>query len=108
MIKLKNTKEFYEAVEQDQISIVYFYTKWCPDCFAIKPVLPRLEQEFNKVTFYSFDRDKDINLAKHLEIYGIPSFLVFKDGEEIGRYVDKLRKTYLQVRTFIEEVLPKE
>ena len=108
MKKLHNTKEFYEAVEDGKLCIVYFYTKWCPDCFMMKPALPRLEKEYPDITFYKFDRDKDIQLARHLEIYGIPSFLVFHKGDEIGRYVDKLRKSYLQVKTFIDEVLPKE
>ena len=108
MIKLANTEEFYKAVEEDKTCIVYFYTKWCPDCFIIKQALPRLEKEYPGITFYSFDRDKDINLAKHLEIYGIPSFLIFQNGDEIGRYVDKRRKSYIEVKTFIDKVLAKE
>jgi thiol-disulfide isomerase/thioredoxin len=108
MIKLKSTQEFYEAVENNKLSIVYFYTKWCPDCFVIKPALPRLEKDYSSITFYSFDRDKDINLARHLEIFGIPSFLMFKDGDEIGRYVDKRRKSYIEVKAFIDDILAKE
>jgi thiol-disulfide isomerase/thioredoxin len=68
----------------------------------IRPYLGRLEQDFPDHTFISIDRDKFIDLAKHLEIYGIPSFLVFQDGDEIARLVNKLRKTYQEVKTFIE------
>lgn len=46
-----------------------------------------------------------LDLAKHLEIYGIPSFLVFKDHDEVGRLVNKLRKSYKEVKTFIENVI---
>ena len=74
----------------------------------MKPVLPKLEKEYPNLTFYSFDRDKDIQLARHLEIYGIPSFLIFNNGDEIGRYVDKKRKSYIEVKTFIDKVLTKE
>jgi thiol-disulfide isomerase/thioredoxin len=108
MIKLKSTEEFYNVVESNKLCIVYFYTKWCPDCFMMKPALPRLEKDYPEITFYSFNRDSDIHLAKHLEIYGIPSFLIFNNGDEIGRYVDKKRKSYIEVKTFIEEVLTKE
>lgn len=108
MIKLTNTQEFYEAVEQNKLMIVYFYTKWCPDCFMMIPALPRLEKAYPNITFYKFDRDTDIDLARHLEIYGIPSFLLFNNGDEIGRYVDKLRKSYIEVKTFIDEALTKE
>jgi len=107
MNSIHSTKEFYDIVENNPRVIIYFYTKWCPDCFMIKPHLSRLEKEFDTYLFYSFDRDVDIDLARHLEIFGIPSFLVFKDGDEIGRYVDKNRKTYIQVKTFFEDVTNK-
>ena len=96
-------KEFYEKVESGDKIVVYYYTKWCPDCFAIRPFLPKLEKEFTNFTFYKMDRDADIELAKHLNIFGIPSFLVFDKGEEIGRYVDKFRKTYQQVHDFLAQ-----
>ena len=103
MNEIKSLEQFYTVVEQTPQVIVYWYTKWCPDCFATKPHLPRLEQEFSDIEFYAMDRDVDINLAKHLEIFGIPSFLYFINGEEAGRYVDKKRKSYDQIKTFILE-----
>lgn len=108
MIKLKTTEQFYKAIEKNELCIVYFYTLWCPDCFVMRPALPQLEKDYPNMKFYSFNRDKDTQLAKHLEIYGIPSFLLFDKGDEIGRYVDKKRKTYLEVKTFIDGVLTKE
>ncbi len=104
MTPITSLKQFYDIVEQGDKVVVYFYTKWCPDCYVIKPHLPRLEQDFPEYRFHSFDRDIDIDLARHLEIFGIPSFLVFERGEEIGRYVDKYRKTYDQVKQFLLEV----
>lgn len=105
MKTLNNIEEFYNAVEGNEKSIVYFYTEWCPDCYMIKPFVPRLEYDFKDYMFYSFDRDSSIELAKHLEIYGIPSFVVFHNGDEIGRLVTKFRKTYQEVKTFIEKTI---
>ncbi|MBU1019711.1 MAG: thioredoxin family protein, partial [Firmicutes bacterium] len=85
--------------------IIYWHTKWCPDCFAIKPHLSKLELDFPEYDFYSINRDMDIELARHLNIFGIPSFLIYNDGEEIGRFVDKKRKTYEQVKDFITGVV---
>ncbi len=105
MNKINDTKSFYEVVEKDELTLVYFYTKWCPDCFMVKPFLPRLEEDFKQVSFYKMDRDTDIELARHLHIYGIPSFLIFKGGEEIGSFVSKNRKTYLEVYNFIKSTI---
>lgn len=105
MNDIKSMKEFYDIIEQGHDTVIYWYTTWCPDCFAIKPHLPRLEQDFPEATFCAFDRNIDIDLARHLEIYGIPSFLVFRNGVETSRYVDKYRKTYDQVKAFLTEAL---
>lgn len=105
MKEITNLKQFYDIAEKGPKAIVYFYTKWCPDCFATKPHLPRLEKEYPMIEFYSMDRDVDIDLARHLEIFGIPSFLFFENGEEIGRYVDKKRKSYDEIKTFIDRTI---
>ncbi|QMS85411.1 thioredoxin family protein [Candidatus Xianfuyuplasma coldseepsis] len=107
MKEIKTLKQFYDVIENEPNVLVYWYTKWCPDCFATKPHLPRLENEFSTIEFYSMDRDVDINLAKHLEIFGIPSFLYFENGEEVGRYVDKKRKSYDQIKAFINDAQTK-
>lgn len=101
MKKIETLEDYYKVIEGVPKVIIYWYTKWCPDCFAIKPYIPRLEEDFKEFEFYSMDRDLDIELAKHLNIFGIPSFLVYDGGIEIGRFVDKNRKTYDQVKDFI-------
>ncbi len=108
MTKLKNLKEFYDVIENQPKVITYWYTKWCPDCFIIKPHLGRLEKDFKDYQFYQLDRDLFLDLAKHLEIYGIPSFIVYKNGDEAGRLVNKLRKSYKEVKEFIERVIKED
>lgn len=103
MIEIDSIKEFYEIVDNSDTIIVYFYTTWCPDCLIIKPFINVLETEFKDVLFYSFNRDKSIELAKHLNIYGVPSFIIYKNGDEITRLVNKNRKSYQEVREFILE-----
>lgn len=105
MEKLSKIKDFYDVVENEEKVVLYWYTKWCPDCFVLKPFLPKLERDFPDYKFYSINRDLDIELARHYEIYGIPSFTVFKDNVEIGRLVNKKRKSYNEVKTFLESVM---
>ena len=57
--------------------------------------------ENNDFTFYYVDRDQFIEVCQELDIYGIPSFVAFNKGEEIGRYVNKDRKTKEQVEEFL-------
>ena len=105
MNKIKNLKEYYDVIENNDLVIIYWYTKWCPDCFVLKYALPRLEKDFEDYDFYSVNRDKEIELAKHLNIVGIPSFLIYKNGVELDRLVDKKRKSYMQVKDFITDAI---
>jgi thiol-disulfide isomerase/thioredoxin len=102
MNKINNLAEFYEVVEKDELSLIYFYTTWCPDCFATKLYMPRLIKDYSNIKFYAVNRDELIDLSSHLGIYGIPSFLIYKNGEELGRFVSKLRKSYIEVKEFID------
>ena len=105
MKKIKSTEEFYSIIEQENISLIYFYTNWCPDCFMAKPYLPRLEKDFQDIEFYKINRDKHIELSKHLHVFGIPSFILFKDGEELGSFISKSRKSYIEVYNFISNTV---
>ncbi|WP_164475136.1 thioredoxin family protein, partial [Levilactobacillus brevis] len=64
-----------------------------------------IEQEFKDYTFISVDRDENTELAQELNIFGIPSFVIFRDGQEIGRLVNKDRKTKEEVENFITNTI---
>ena len=80
--------------------VLFFTADWCPDCRFIKPAMPEIEQDFSDYTFYEVDRDENIDLAAELNVFGIPSFIVYDNGKEIGRFVNKDRKTKQQVEDF--------
>jgi len=105
MKQIYSMKEFYRVIEEHENVLVYWFTPWCPDCFAVKHYLPKLEEDFPELVFYKMNRDDDIALAKHLEIFGIPSFTMYHKEDEIGRFVDKNKKTYEEVKAFIKNTL---
>ncbi|GGI63686.1 thioredoxin family protein [Limosilactobacillus caviae] len=84
--------------------VLFFTAGWCPDCRFIKPAMPEIEQDFADYTFYEVDRDENIDLAAELNVFGIPSFIVYDNGKEIGRFVNKDRKTKQQVEDFLRSL----
>lgn len=84
--------------------VLFFTADWCPDCRFIKPAMPEIEQGFSDYTFYQVDRDENIDLAAELNVFGIPSFIVYDNGKEIGRFVNKDRKTKQQVEDFLRNL----
>lgn len=84
--------------------VLMFTADWCPDCQFIKPVMPEVEKDFADFKFYAVDRDENLDLATELNVMGIPSFIAYRDGQEIGRFVNKDRKTKQQVEDFLSNL----
>lgn len=85
-------------------SVFFFTADWCGDCRFIKPVMPEIEAKFPEFKFIEVDRDKFIDLASQWTIFGIPSFVVTDHGEELGRLVNKDRKTKEEITAFLKSV----
>lgn len=73
--------------------MMVFSTTWCPDCHFLKTFIDELVTENPDWKFYYIDRDQMVDLCIDLEIMGIPSFIAYKEGKEVARLVNKLRKT---------------
>lgn len=104
MIKPKNLEELAGYVEKGQ-NIFFFTADWCGDCRFIKPAMPEIDAEFPEWTIVEVDRDEFIDVASKWSILGIPSFVIIKDGKELGRLVNKDRKTKEEITTFIHNTI---
>lgn len=100
----KTYEELVALVEAPGKTVLFFTADWCPDCQFIYPVMPTIEAEHPDFTFVRVDRDDFMDLAQKWNIFGIPSFVVLKDGQEIGRFVDKNRKTKAEITNFLQNL----
>jgi thioredoxin-like negative regulator of GroEL len=66
--------------------------------------LPEIEEKYNEYNFIYVDRDQYIDLCISLDVFGIPSFIAFAEGKELGRFVSKDRKTQEEIEQFIKEL----
>lgn len=103
MKKLETMDQFQELRDNGQ-HIFMFSADWCPDCRVIEPILPEVEAKYQDYTFVYVDRDEFMDLCRELDIFGIPSFIGYKDGEELGRFVSKDRKTQEEIENFVEKL----
>ncbi|WP_349408191.1 thioredoxin family protein [Pseudalkalibacillus sp. SCS-8] len=103
-MKTIHTEEEWNNAIQSENALIMFSADWCPDCVVIKPIMKEIEEEYDQFDFYYVDRDKHIELCQELDIFGIPSFLAYRHGEETGRYVDKERKSKEQITAFLNSL----
>ncbi|MHC5251912.1 thioredoxin family protein [Listeria kieliensis] len=100
MEQLKSVEEFNTLKDNSKV-VFMFSADWCGDCRFIEPLMPEIEQENDDFKFIHVDRDEFIDLCAELAIFGIPSFLVYEEGEEVGRFVSKDRKTKEEINDFL-------
>lgn len=105
MITITNDEAFREAIAGG-LTIAIFKTTWCKDCHFIDPFMPDVEQAYaDRLRFVQIDRDDLPDLCSELNILGIPSFIAFKEGKELVRFVSKLRKTRDEIEQFLDRAV---
>jgi thiol-disulfide isomerase/thioredoxin len=100
---LESIEQFAQLRDQGK-TIFMFSATWCGDCRFIEPALPEIEAKFNDFIFIHVDRDQFIDLCQQVDVYGIPSFIAYENGKELGRFVSKDRKTQEEIETFISNL----
>ncbi|MEB3100487.1 thioredoxin family protein [Ferviditalea candida] len=106
MERVKTEQAFREAIEQEKLCVALFKTDWCKDCHYLDVFFPEVVEKYaEKFQFIEVDRDELPDLCADLHILGIPSFIVFRQGKELVRFVSKLRKTREEVEQFLDRAL---
>lgn len=68
--------------------LVDFWATWCPPCRAIAPMLEQLSNEANgRYVIGKLDVDQNQRTAARYQIEGIPTLLIFKNGQLVDRLV---------------------
>ncbi|MFW6014493.1 MAG: thioredoxin [Nanoarchaeota archaeon] len=75
-----------EVSNSDIPVLIDFWAVWCPPCKMLAPVFEQVSQEFeDKVKFAKVNIDEQQNLANNFSVTSIPTLVLVKEGEEIGR-----------------------
>jgi thioredoxin-like negative regulator of GroEL len=106
MQRLTEDSQFRDFIAQDKLTVVIFKTTWCKDCHFIEPFIGDVEAAYaDRLTMAEVDRDDLADLCAELNILGIPSFIAFKGGQEVVRFVSKLRKTREEIEQFLDRAV---
>ncbi len=101
-IDVNNFEE--EVLKSGKITILDFYADWCGPCRKLSPIMDEIEQELSdKVKFTKTNTDENVELAQNFQISGIPTLLLFKDGQVVERMVGLMPKN--SIITNIERYL---
>lgn len=77
--------------------LVDFYADWCGPCKMMAPTLDQIARDrVGKALFLKVDTEHDKNLAARFAIRGIPTIIVFRNGQESGRHVGLAQRHELE------------
>jgi len=81
--------------------VVDFWGPACAPCLALMPQLERLEQAYaDKAKFVKIDASKNRRLCMGLRVIGLPTFLFYNNGIEVG----KLTGQTISIREIEEQI----
>ena len=96
-----------DVLKADGLTLVDFWAEWCGPCKMIAPILDEIAEEYQgKLTVAKLNIDQNPGTAPKYGIRGIPTLLLFKNGEVAATKVGALSKG--QLKEFLDANLAKQ
>ena len=75
-----------EVVEEGGVVLVDFGAEWCHPCKQLDPVVEELADEWDgRVRVMKLDIDNNVGSTMKYQVMGVPTLILFKDGEPVER-----------------------
>lgn len=88
---------FNEQIAKEEQVLIDVYADWCAPCKMMEPVINRLENRHGeKVKVIRINADTQQDIIQLLGVDALPTFVVFKDGEETWRQVGTVEEKFLK------------
>ncbi len=95
-LKVSDTNFESEVLNASQPVVVDFWAEWCGPCKAMGPLVDELAGELGgKAKVVKINIDESPNAPTKYGVRGIPTFMVFRDGQVVDTRVGSMSKSQL-------------
>lgn len=101
IVPISSGKELQVQLKKNGLVLVEFYGQNCKFCKEVDPIIQELAKELKDVTIVQFNVQKEYEIIQSYKLEHKPTFILFKDGTEVGRLEGVVSKDDL--RTFAQQ-----
>lgn len=78
--------KFNDLINGETPILVDFYAEWCGPCKTMSPILQSVKKELgDKVKIIKIDVDKNPTVSQKFQVRGVPTLILFKNGNRLWR-----------------------
>jgi thioredoxin 1 len=93
-----------QVIEADETVMVDFWAEWCGPCKALSPLVDEVANEIkDKIKVVKVNIDESPEAPTKYGVRGIPTLMLFKNGQVVDTKVGGMPKT--QLVEWIEETV---
>tara|TARA_B100000965_G_scaffold151304_1_gene125750 strand:- start:118 stop:444 length:327 start_codon:yes stop_codon:yes gene_type:complete len=96
ILKLTDAEFENQVIKSEKPILVDYWAEWCGPCKMIAPILEEVSSEMSdKIIIGKLNVDENSQTPPKYGIRGIPTLMIFKDGNAVGTHVGALSKSDL-------------